>query len=148
MNRFQYRIGDNLEPLLLHSIGAAEVRRYAEASGDRNPIHLSSAAAEAAGLDGPVVHGMLIMGQFERLLHRWQSGCTIAALTARFLRPLPVGESVEVGARIVSIVSDQTCKLRLTARNSAGQLVALGEATVGSSSTAALPSPTIHPSRF
>ncbi|HYN00046.1 MAG TPA: MaoC family dehydratase [Aestuariivirgaceae bacterium] len=131
MNRFQLRIGDNLEPLLLRSIGAAEVERYAEASGDHNPIHLSSVAAEAAGLDGPVVHGMFIMGQFERLLHRWQSGCTIATLTARFLRPVPVGDSLEVGARIVSIVSDQFCKLRLLARNSAGQLVAMGEATVG-----------------
>lgn len=127
----QLRIGDNLEPLLLRSIGAAEVERYAEASGDHNPIHLSSVAAEAAGLDGPVVHGMLIMGQFERLLRGWQPDCTIATLTTQFLRPMPVGDSLEVGARIVSIASQQSCTLRLTARNSAGQLIAIGEATVG-----------------
>ena len=127
----QLRIGDNLEPLLLRSIGAAEVERYAEASGDHNPIHLSSVAAEAAGLDGPVVHGMFIMGQFERLLRGWQPDCTIATLTTRFLRPVPVGDSLEVGARIVSIASQQSCTLRLTARNSAGQLIAIGEATVG-----------------
>jgi acyl dehydratase len=131
MNRFQLCIGDNLEPLRLHSIRADQVERYAQASGDRNPIHLSSAAAAAAGLDAPVVHGMLIMGQFERLLRGWQPDCTIATLTTRFMRPVPVGDSLEVGARIVSIASDRSCKLRLMARNSAGQLVALGEATVG-----------------
>jgi fatty acid synthase, bacteria type len=126
----QLRIDDNLEPLLLHSIGTDQVKRYAEVSRDRNPIHLSSAAAAAAGLDGPVVHGMLIMGQFERLLRSWQPDCTIAALTTQFLRPMPVGGSLEVGARIVSIASDRSCRFRLTARNSAGQLIAIGEATV------------------
>jgi acyl dehydratase len=40
-----------------------QIRAYAEASGDRNPIHLDDAAARAAGLPGVIAHGMLGMAQ-------------------------------------------------------------------------------------
>jgi fatty acid synthase len=130
MSRLPPRVGDNLEPLVLRSIGLDQVKTYAEASGDRNPIHLSPAAAAAAGLDGPVVHGMFIMGQCERLLRGWRPCCGIDSLTIQFLRPLEVGGFLEVAARIVSIVSENSCRLRLTARNAAGLLIAAGEATV------------------
>ena len=36
-------------------------RRYADASGDRNPIHLSEEAARAARLPGVILHGMCTM---------------------------------------------------------------------------------------
>lgn len=35
--------------------------RYAEASGDHNPIHVDQAAARAAGFPSPIVHGMCTM---------------------------------------------------------------------------------------
>lgn len=35
--------------------------RYAEASGDRNPIHVDEKVAKAAGLNGIIVHGLCIM---------------------------------------------------------------------------------------
>jgi acyl dehydratase len=120
----------DLERLVLGSVDAEIVRRYAEASLDLNPIHVSHTAAAAAGLDGPVVHGMFIMGQFERLLRCRRPGCKIAALSAQFVRPLLVGDSLEVGGRILSVIANQTCMARLVARNSAGQLVAAGEGTI------------------
>ena len=36
-------------------------RRYAEASGDHNPIHLDEATAKMAGLPGVILHGMCTM---------------------------------------------------------------------------------------
>src|SRR4051812_31177698 len=38
------------------------LRRYAEASGDNNPIHLDPQAAIAMGLPGVIAHGMLSAG--------------------------------------------------------------------------------------
>lgn len=35
--------------------------RYAEASGDRNPIHIDEKVAKAAGLNGIIVHGLCTM---------------------------------------------------------------------------------------
>jgi acyl dehydratase len=38
-----------------------QMERYAEASGDRNPIHLDAAVARQAGLRRPILHGMCTM---------------------------------------------------------------------------------------
>ena len=39
-----------------------QIDAYAEASGDRNPIHLDDAFARSVGLPGRIAHGMLQMG--------------------------------------------------------------------------------------
>lgn len=39
-----------------------QITAYAEASGDRNPIHLDGDFARSVGLPGVIVHGMLQMG--------------------------------------------------------------------------------------
>jgi acyl dehydratase len=38
-----------------------QMQRYADASGDHNPIHLDRAAARRAGLRAPILHGMCTM---------------------------------------------------------------------------------------
>jgi len=39
-----------------------QIAAYAEASGDRNPIHLDDDFARSVGLPGLIAHGMLQMG--------------------------------------------------------------------------------------
>lgn len=39
-----------------------QIAAYAEASGDRNPIHLDDDIARSVGLPGLIAHGMLQMG--------------------------------------------------------------------------------------
>jgi acyl dehydratase len=39
-----------------------QITAYAEASGDRNPIHLDDDFARSVGLPGVIAHGMLQMG--------------------------------------------------------------------------------------
>jgi acyl dehydratase len=50
-----------------HTFTRAEIRRYAEASGDRNPIHLDDEFARSVGLPGVIAHGMLQMGRLSNL---------------------------------------------------------------------------------
>lgn len=42
------------------------IQAYADASGDRNPIHLDESAAKAAGLPGVIAHGMLTAALLEQ----------------------------------------------------------------------------------
>jgi acyl dehydratase len=44
-----------------------QIAAYAEASGDRNPIHLDDAFARSVGLPGVIAHGMLQMGLLARV---------------------------------------------------------------------------------
>ena len=43
-----------------------QIAAYAEASGDRNPIHLDDEFARSVGLPGVIAHGMLQMGLLAR----------------------------------------------------------------------------------
>lgn len=47
---------------------AVDVGKYAELSGDKNPIHLNTEAAQKQGFSGRVVHGNLTMAKIESLL--------------------------------------------------------------------------------
>src|SRR5947209_14734215 len=44
-----------------------QIDAYAEASGDRNPIHLDDEFARKVGLPGVIAHGMLQMGLMANL---------------------------------------------------------------------------------
>ena len=48
-----------------------QLRQYAEASGDYNPIHLDNRFALQAGLGGVIAHGMLSMAQIGVMLTDW-----------------------------------------------------------------------------
>ncbi len=52
----------------------ADLIRYAAASGDFNPIHYDRETAQAYGLPGVVVHGMLTMAVLGRYLESWNQG--------------------------------------------------------------------------
>src|SRR5207244_12773167 len=60
-------IGEELIPLVKPPITLEQLHRYAEASGDHNPMHLDEEAAHRVGLDSVIAQGMLsmaLLGQF------------------------------------------------------------------------------------
>ena len=60
-------VGEALSPLVKPPITLDQLKRYAKASGDYNPIHIDEEAAQRVGLDSVIAHGMLSMaflGQF------------------------------------------------------------------------------------
>ncbi|KAB8317105.1 hypothetical protein SD81_023220 [Tolypothrix campylonemoides VB511288] len=46
---------------------AAQVERFAAATGDRNPVHFDDAAARAAGFPSRISHGMLVGGELSKI---------------------------------------------------------------------------------
>lgn len=70
--------------------------RYAEASGDHNPVHTDAAAAQAAGLPGVVLHGMCTLAVV------WAAGGRLAGrqpvrASCRFANPVHPGEPLAIG---------------------------------------------------
>lgn len=55
----------------LGQIDQGQVKCYAEASLDFNPIHLDEDFAKAAGLESRIAHGMLSMGLASKALVDW-----------------------------------------------------------------------------
>ncbi|MBB1017651.1 acyl dehydratase [Dietzia sp. DQ11-71] len=72
-------------------ISRDDLRRYAEASGDHNPIHLDDAAAQALGLPGVVAHGMLTSALAIGVVAEWAGGADrVVATSFRFAGPVVV----------------------------------------------------------
>ena len=71
--------------------------RYAEASGDRNPIHVDDDAAKAVGLPGVILHGMCTMALCGRGVVDELAGgdpTRLRRLAVRFYRPVFPGSDL------------------------------------------------------
>src|SRR5260370_33839275 len=130
-------IGQQLTPLVKPPITQEQLRRYAEASGDYNPIHLDEQAAQQVGLDGVIAHGMLSMaflGQFvnQQLAHI--PGARIEQLKVRFLNMVRLGDTLtcqgKVKARTTQEDLSQSITIECWAQNQKGDKVTTGEAVV------------------
>src|SRR6266571_2573473 len=89
-------IGDPLPPLVKPPVTQEQLRRYADASGDYNPIHLDEEAARRVGLDSVIAHGMLSMaflGQFVNQQLTSIPGARIAQLKVRFMNMVRLGDT-------------------------------------------------------
>lgn len=63
-------------------------------NGDYNPLHADPAAARAAGFDRPIAHGLLSFGLCARMLEESFGSMRLAAISARFARPMFPGETL------------------------------------------------------
>ena len=103
-------IGDALPPRDVE-ITRADLRRYAEASGDHNPIHLEDGAAQALGLPGVVAHGMLTSALAIGVVAGWAGGADrVLATSIRFAGPVvvPADEPavLEVAGKVRTVAED------------------------------------------
>lgn len=114
------------QPLTTSAITMEQVKSFAIASGDSNPIHLSNEAAQAAGLSGPVLHGMIVVGHLENYLERMIDH-QIEELQVRFVRPVPVGSALAMSVRHIGPPAERL-HLRVIVNIEGGVLVAIGEA--------------------
>ena len=86
-------------------VDRARLVRYADASGDQNPIHQSQHAAVAVGLPGVIAHGMWTMGAAVQVVVDWvgDPGLVVDYQT-RFTRPVPVPADGEAVVDVVATV--------------------------------------------
>ena len=79
-----------------------DVQAFAEISGDDNPIHIDEAYAAKTRFGRRIVHGVLLLGIISKVLGRDfpGHGSVAVALSARFLRPVPVNSEIEVEVKI------------------------------------------------
>ena len=96
-----WSIGDELEERTLPPITRSQLKRYADASGDRKPIHLEDEAAKEAGLPGVIAHGMLSLAAVGLLFSPYLEHGYVKEVRARFSGMVYVGDETLVGGRVV-----------------------------------------------
>ncbi len=81
-----------------YAITRADLVRYAEASGDHNPIHQDESVATSVGLPGVIAHGMYTMALAARAVAEWFPGAEVVSLGCKFTQPVvvPADGAVEI----------------------------------------------------
>ena len=87
-------------PPLSRRITQEGIRRYAEASGDYNPIHVDEEYARATPFGGTIAHGMLVLAYLSEMMagafgHDWLAG---GRLKVRFRAPARPGDTLTARA--------------------------------------------------
>lgn len=76
-----------------------QIAAYAEASGDRNPIHVDDEFARTVGLPGVIAHGMLQMGLMATVAAESAGGPgRLRRLSCRFAGMVVPGDTVTFSA--------------------------------------------------
>lgn len=129
--------GQELVPLVKPPITQEQLRRYAEASGDFNPIHLDEQAAHRVGLDSVIAHGMLSMaflGQFVNQQIAGIPGARLERLRVRFVDMVRLGDTLTcygvVKSKTINDDLSESVTVECWAQNQKGDKVTAGEAVV------------------
>lgn len=85
----------------------ATLDQFGALSGDDHPIHINEKAARAAGLDGTIVQGTLLVGLMGNASTRFfeklgRPGLSVGYDRLRFIKPLRTGQTVVVNYRIAT----------------------------------------------
>ncbi len=110
-------------PTVRRAASRLDLVRYAAASGDFNPIHFDHESARSAGLDGIVVHGLLMSAWLTQLAQvTTASLAPLVEMKIRFRSALRPADTAEAGGD-VSAMADGGATLALALRRDGADLV-------------------------
>jgi acyl dehydratase len=110
------REGDEIPPRS-KVVRREDVKAYADASGDQNPLHQDEAFAVGVGFPGIIAHGMFSMAHLASALTDWLGDpAALVRLKVQFRAPVFMHETLVAGGRIVSLdPATRRARLEVTA---------------------------------
>jgi acyl dehydratase len=120
-------------PTRIFTITRADLVRYAEASGDHNPIHQDETVARSVGLPGVIAHGMYTMALAARAVGDRFPGAEVVSLGCKFTSPVVVpaegGVDVEVAGEVKG-TEDGLTTIALTVTSGGQKVLGMPKAVV------------------
>ena len=110
-----------------------DIVRFAEVSGDRNPVHLDADYAARSPFGQRIAHGFLVGSLISAAIGMDLPGPGSIYLgqTLKFVAPVHIGDTVTVSVEVIKVREDKRLiTLRTDCTNQNGALVITGEAVV------------------
>jgi len=96
-------VGDAI-PVLSKVVRREEVKAYADASGDQNPLHQDDAFARSVGFPGIIAHGMFTMAHVAKAVTDWiGDSAGLASMDVQFRAVVFMDETLEAGGEVTSV---------------------------------------------
>jgi 3-hydroxybutyryl-CoA dehydratase len=114
-----------------HRVTQAQLAKYADASGDHNPLHLDEAFAATTPYGRTIAHGMLVLAFVSESMTKTFGRAWLCEgkLKARFRAPVFPGDTVTTSGTLKS-TRDATATYAMTVRNQDDVDVLTADATV------------------
>ncbi|WP_435358620.1 CBS domain-containing protein [Haloarchaeobius sp. DFWS5] len=112
------------------SISDEEVRRFAEISGDENPLHLDDAYASQTRFGGRIVHGALVSSAVSAALARLPGLVIFLSQNLTFRAPVHIGDRVTAACEVIENIGRGRYRLKVEVTDPEDEQVITGEATV------------------
>jgi 3-hydroxybutyryl-CoA dehydratase len=109
-----------------------DIKKFAEVTTDRNPVHLDEAYAQDTIFEGRIAHGMLTAGLISAVIGEQLPGhgTIYMGQSLKFLAPVRPGDTVYAEVKVVDIEIGRR-RVKLECHCSVdGKKVVIGEATV------------------
>lgn len=109
------------------------IQKFAEVTGDYNPIHVDEAYAKTTKFGKCIAHGMLMGGFFSRCLVETFGGNGIyLGQDMKFTNPIYVGDEIEVSMTLIALRKEKGIGTveTLAKRKSNGDVCVKGQAVI------------------
>ena len=110
------------------------LKRYADASGDQNPIHQNEEFAVSVGLPNVIAHGMLTMALVGKYVSDFAGGsANVVEFGARFTKPVivPAGQKVDLTVSATDAeISEGKISITLSATSAGVKVLGMAKAVV------------------
>ena len=132
--KFYIEVGEAAE--FTRAVSQADIERFAELSGDYDPIHMDEAFAARSRYGRRIAHGILAMAPLstvsamisQRARERGSPGVSVSLGydRIRFLKPVFAGDTLTARYTVQALDGDRS-RSRVEVFNQAGELVLAGE---------------------
>ena len=97
------KVGDDV-PVYSKVVKREDVKAYADASGDQNPLHQDDNFARSVGFPGIIAHGMFTMAHLATTLTRWAGDpASLKRIKVQFRAVVYMDETIEAGGTITAL---------------------------------------------
>ncbi len=99
----EVKVGDEI-PVHSKVVKREDVKAYADASGDQNPLHQDDNFARSVGFPGIIAHGMFTMAHLSSALTRWLGDpAALTSIGVQFRAVVFMDETIAAGGTITDV---------------------------------------------
>jgi acyl dehydratase len=99
----EVRVGDAI-PVASKVVRREDVKAYADASGDQNPLHQDDAFARGVGFPGIIAHGMFTMAHVVKAVTDWAGDPgALMSIDVQFRAVVFMDETLEAGGEVSAV---------------------------------------------
>lgn len=128
--RFFEDLSVGMEATYVRRVQEDDVHRFAELSGDTNPLHLDEVYAATTLFEGRITHGFLAASYLSTIFGTILPGpgAIYVSQSLNFRRPVRIGDEVTATVRLVELIPEKKRAIFACDCSVAGKTVLEGEA--------------------